>query len=216
MSDSFGDVVEDTPCLYSSSAKWREVEAITNSVEELDIHQTAKLVRKEIKASEQNGYDMLALQLPEREFSSSIDALSCILETLLPLLSDDLSGWGEDKVMMSENWRLWIEKVQCFVLTFAPFYSPKHPRYSPTRFSYIVFQFESAFKRRGFYGMDQEDLRKLSKMMTEHFKSADRWYLSEITHHQPEALRVLKPLRPGDEPIAWWKSSKRAVGGKCE
>ncbi|NER97248.1 MAG: hypothetical protein F6J86_25955 [Symploca sp. SIO1B1] len=176
---------------------------------------TVDALKVEIPRTQSNGYDMLALAISEENWKHNINALAAFLKELLPRLSDDTSGWGEDKVMLNSEWRLWVGGVKCFVLTFAPFYQPHHPRYSPTDSAYVVFQFESAFERNGVSTMSPETLGQLSQSVMANFENAGRWYFSEITHQSPEALRIIKPLFPGDPPVAWWSESSLQSDGGC-
>lgn len=204
---SFGHVVEHTLCPYSSGASWQEVTFPPGQPSEQAAAHVAGEVRDGILRAEAEGADMLALRVEDPAIRDGLHHLAAFVGHLLPRLSDDPRSIGDDSVMLQEDWRLWVSGVQCFVLVFAPFYSPRHPRYSPTADAYVVFQFESSFERNGVTTLTPRSLGKLSRAVRDAFEARGRWYFPEITHEAPEAFRVIKPLEPGDPPVAWWKLS---------
>ena len=205
---SFGHVVGDTLCPFASITRWDELLAPADRTVAGETASLAAELRREIHRAEAAGLDMIALTVTDPVIAGALEPFVEFVGWLLLSLTDDPRSVGDDSVMLGEEWRLWVEDVRCFVLTFAPFYSRRHPRWSPTEAAYVVFQFESAFRRSGVSSLSEASLGRLSKTVTEAFERQGRWYLPEITHESPEALRVVKPLHPGDPPVVWWRFSE--------
>lgn len=201
----FKNVVDRTQCPFARKATWQELANDASKPLSEQAIDAAERLRQAIPAAEREGRDMLALKIDSPEHTRDLAAFTSYVATLLSHLSLDPRSMGSDSVMLRYGWRYWVSDVQCFVLSFAPFYSPEHPRHSPTKSAYLAFQFESSFARNGVSSMTPGQVHKLSMTVKERFEEHGFTYLSEITHEAPEALHVIKPLRSGDLPIHWWK-----------
>lgn len=201
----FKTIVDGTLCPFAPNAAWNEL--VTDAATPLPERalELAEQLRALIPAAEEQGRDMFAVEITDPRASSDIRAFTRFIAAVLSRVSDDPRSIGDDSVMLQHGWRYWVGGVQCFTLTFAPFYAANHPRFSPTGSAYLVFQFESSFERNNVTTMTPAQLAKLSHAVRTRFEEHGINYLAEVTHGAPESLHVIKPERACDPPIHWWK-----------
>jgi hypothetical protein len=103
------------------------------------------------------------------------------------------------------GWDFCFENGAFFVSLFAPIYPPTHSRWSVEKnVAFLLMQPERGFRRFG-VSSHRCGRKKLSEAVHHRFKRYGQRYDLLLNLESAKALRYVKPLRPGDLPIAWWE-----------
>jgi hypothetical protein len=202
----FARIVQTTRCPFAPHANYIEVhcESAHRAWPEA-VTKTAAEIRESLLAWRDMAIDMVAIEVSDPDRTGSLQQFIETVNSFARALSEDHRSFGPDSLMFSEQWRLWVEGIPVFFLTFAPFYPPDHPRHSPTGNAYIVLQLHTSFRRFSIHKLSPQGLRRLSERVQRIFERDGITYFAAITQGQPESLRVIKPITEADPPVKWWR-----------
>jgi hypothetical protein len=152
--------------------------------------------------------DGLVIDLPAERFAKNLRQFSKTFNSLLrEIAQNDPTGENclQGKILR-EGWQFTFNHTRFFVTSFAPFYDPKHPRYSQsTKHAFVYLQPEYSFDNHGISNHNahreqvKENIRKA-------FQNAGSRYDIALVKQPFEALKYVKPLIESQPPIRWWKS----------
>lgn len=152
--------------------------------------------------------DMFVLEVTGRELVGNLNNISRTLNSILISLnsydSDPNSGLLTEGIE-DLDWDFQFLGTEFIVPVFAPFYPEKHPRYSGCQESaFITFQPDHSFTRHNITSKNPNRY-KISQSIRDRFTEGGSPYDIDLIVGTPKAIRYIKPLSIGDEPIEWWK-----------
>jgi hypothetical protein len=150
--------------------------------------------------SEVAGPDISDLSSLARYLRSFLSAI----QRLVPGTTDE---WMDG--IESRSWDFVFLRRRYFVLTFAPFYPSRNPRYSCQEgHGFIVLQPDETFARHNI--SQSNPLRhEISTRVRDLFVGDGFDYDLELVTKHPKAERYIKPIRAGEHPVRWWFDSPK-------
>lgn len=207
--ERFNKIKLSTHCPFAERSKiWAAEEWKNEFSFEENIVKIATQLSEFTKKSFEQKLDGLVIEIKGHDYSKDLPALCQTLKSTLTLLSSiDPKGrnlmTGE---MMDTNWQFEFNGERLFIITFAPFYHELHPRFSPTKDSIFIFlQPESSFDFNIIPQAGDPKVLKLKDKIREDFDRNRKGYDHKIADLPYEALKYIKPLNIGDEPVYWWR-----------
>ncbi len=205
---SFGESVRATRCPYAPLTVWRQIDV---DPELIDRHGTpvlermGALVRERIRAGDDADLDMLAIRLDHPSITGDLAAFTRAAALFVRGLLGPQGIPGPDD-SGETGWVAWIDDKRLFIFTLCPFYGQSHPRRSATASAFVVIQFLSSFRKINMQRMSLAEKKQLSDRVKSIFTRAGIDYFAYITQDPAEELKLVKPLKQGDEPIRWWRT----------
>jgi len=208
---SFGEMVGVTKCPYAGLTVWRQIDIDSRLIDEQGIsalEDIGGIVRELIAGEEDRGLDMLAIELDHPLIIGDLDlftrAIALFARGLLG--TEALPGQSDGLTVDEGEWIAYLGGKRLFIFTLCPFYGMSHPRRSVTGSAFIVIQFTNSFRKINLHRMSLDKRKQLSDRVKSIFMEAGIDYFAYITQSSSEALKVVKPLRQGDEPVRWWRT----------
>lgn len=208
---AFADSVQATRCPYAGLAVWRQIDVDPRIVDRQGVavlEDVGGALREHIVATGVPDVDMLAIELNHPSIIADLDvftrAVALFMRGLLGL--ENLLDESTESKAREEEWIAYVNGERLFVFTLCPFYGESHPRRSGTNSAFIVIQFLSSFRKINMHRMNLAEKKQLSDKVKAIFAKAGVDYYAYITQGASEALKLVKPLRHGDQPIRWWRT----------
>lgn len=135
------------------------------------------------------------------------DLAKALKDTLLKLNKlDPKKSDCMDQDISASSWQFTFNGQRMFIITFAPFYGEKNPRYSMSENSAFIFlQPESSFDLHIANPTESLQTIKLKENIRRTFEEGGKPYDSNIVDNPSDAIKYVKPMNIGDAPIEWWK-----------
>ncbi len=151
--------------------------------------------------------DLAILEMGNASTLHSLESWGSWLHGLLRGLRDrdattaePLPTWTADR-----DWDFHFENLAFFLSLFAPLYPTTHSRHSGDKSTaFLLLQPERGFRHFG-VSSGLPARQRLSKAVHGRFARHGKHYDLDNNLYSPKALRYIKPLRPGDPEIAWWR-----------
>jgi hypothetical protein len=203
--------VRSTRCPYAGLAEWRRFDVDPGLIERCGVEvleEVGRNVRDHIASSDAPDVDMLAIELDHPSVVADLDAFTRAVALFMRglLEPDGLVGEPTEDRPGENEWIAYVNGERLFVFTLCPFYAESHPRRSGTGSAFILIQFLYSFRKINMHRMSLTEKRQLSDKVKSVFTRAGVDYFSYITQASSEALKLVKPLRQGDEPVRWWRA----------
>ncbi|PPK42628.1 MazG-like nucleotide pyrophosphohydrolase family protein [Trinickia symbiotica] len=206
----FRQVIRVTPCPFSERARVWGAPDYDNSK---SIHQNAfaisNVLARFCRVAPYEGLDGYVIELNEPSQINDVRSLSRTLLTVLTVLGEIDKAAGRINCMegdlLSPDWRFSFANLTFFISTFAPFYDPKHPRYSQMADAAFIFmQPEFSFYLHGIHrGNSNRDSIKIA--IRHAFDRHTLGYSTALVEQPVEALKYIKPLDKYAAPVRWWQ-----------
>lgn len=155
----------------------------------------------------QHRMDMYVVEVRGSRCVEDIKLLVCLLNALLHTIRrlDSTTDEPLTQGIETMSWDFIYNGVRFFVPTFAPFYKPNHPRYSYQPGSvFILFQPDTSFDRHKITSKNPKR-GDITRRIKEGFEARGFSYDVSLVAGSPKALRYIKPINFGQEPIRWWR-----------
>lgn len=214
---SFAESVKGTQCPYAGLAVWHEITVDSGLIDQQGmrvLEDVGSAVRQSIAAGADVDMDMLAIQIDHPSVVAGLDPFSrAAAQFMRGLLGPkDLPGQPGETIGHEDEWVAYVDGKRLFVFTLCPFYGESHPRRSATGSAFIVVQFIRSFRKINMHRMSLAEKKELSNRVKAVFTKAGVNYFSYITQSSVEALKLVKPLHQGDQPVRWWTTLDTAAG----
>jgi len=202
---SFGASVVATRCPYAGLAVWQQIGVPARLINEHGVallERVGRDIRDRIVTAVADELDMLAVEVDHPSVIGGLDPLTRAVALFVRGLL------GEDALPKSGSEAEWVAYVhgeRLFVFTLCPFYDERHPRQSSTESAFIVIQFLNSFRKINMHRMTLADKKRLSDKVKAVFTAAGLDYFAYITQGPAEALKMVKPMHQGQDPIRWWQ-----------
>jgi FPC/CPF motif-containing protein YcgG len=205
----FCSIVSKTYCPYARRAdiqfapEWNK-----NLIIEENIMRFLPFFDRFVQHEEREELDMFVVEVRDHEKIKSIDNFAKLLHYILYTLNkiDPTHKADLTHGIHSLEWNFTYNGLKFFVPTFAPFYSPTHARYSCSKDSaFIAFQPDHCFDRHGITSKNPRR-HKITESIRSKFERGGAGYDIELVSHSIKAVRYIKPLLVGQDPIRWWET----------
>jgi hypothetical protein len=204
---SFDESVRSSKCPYAGLAVWSQFDIESSIIEECGtdaIKDAGVAVRELIVSGMDQELDMLAVRLEHRSAISGLEAFTGAVSLFMHgLLGPEALP---DRFDDPAEWTAYVEGKRLFVFALCPFYGDSHLRRSSPGEAFIVIQFIRSFRKINMHRMSLDDKKMLSDKVKAVFLNAGIDYFAPITQGRAESFKLVKPLSPGDAPVAWWAS----------
>lgn len=202
---SVENIITKTKCPFARGAK---IEKVT--INSRNLPTAIKNLREPIleffTKKAKNGYDALTFIFEDHNFGNSIEKLTINTKKFYVALATEFPELQIPIEIDDYNQVSWPE-IACekfFMVSFAPCYSKDSSRYNhedPRTFFFL--QPASSFERHAHDGnaVTDEFREKIRKL----FAKSGQPYDSEISSLQNEWVKLVHPLKLGDEIIKWWE-----------
>jgi hypothetical protein len=152
--------------------------------------------------------DGFVIGLPADRFANNLLEFSRSLNSVLrELAAFDPSGENcMNGDILKEGWQFTFNHTRFFITTFAPLYNSRHPRHSNVRNTAFIFlQMEYSFDH---HGISSRNSRRegVKRRIRKAFQDAGSGYDVALVKQPMEALKYIKPIKPSDPPVYWWKA----------
>jgi hypothetical protein len=162
-----------------------------------------------------DGGDLMALELHEADRLRTPLEAAALINALLRGLRcrDGECGEALTEGIETDGWDFEYAGERFFVSLFAPLYPEWHSRSSRHgSIGFVLFQPERSFRRFGVSSRHPRR-RQLSWRVHRRFQRHGQDYDVDANSRTPKALRFVKPIDPGEPPIAWWRVPYEAEVG---
>jgi YqcI/YcgG family protein len=206
----FSRVIGASKCPFAQKAKLtartiRLVDGLTQQVESL-----VPVMTKFTSVAQKNKLDgvVIEIEAPTGVLTLPMfcDVFNSLLRTLAardPLQQNCFAG-----DVLAPGWQFSFNSMRFFVTTFAPFYDPKHPRFSQSAESaFIYLQPEFSFDQHGIHAGNPQRT-SIKEAIRRDFLLGGYSLDVPLIEQPHEALKYVKPLTIGDPAIRWWEANK--------
>jgi hypothetical protein len=206
----FYNIVSKTYCPYACRSKIRFAPEWDKNLRiEENIKRFLPVFDKFVQDEEPEALDMFVVEVCDHEDVRSIDNFARLLHYILHTLNkvDPTQRANVTDGILSKEWNFTYNGLKFFVPTFAPFYSTTHARYSYSMDSaFIAFQPDHCFDRHGITSKNPHR-HKITESIRSKFERGGSGYDIELVSHSIKAIRYIKPLLIGQNPIRWWETN---------
>jgi hypothetical protein len=198
---------------------WRQIDVDSRLIDEQGIsvlEDIGGIVRGLIVDVQDRDLDMLAIELDHPSIIDGLEAFTPAVALFVRGLLGPgaLPGQPDGSAADIDEWVAYVSGKRLFIFTLCPFYGESHPRRSTTGSAFIVIQFLDSFRKINMHRMSLAEKKQLSDKVRAIFTNAGVDYFAYITQGPAEALKMVKPLRQGDQPVRWWKALYDAGAGR--
>jgi len=176
-----------------------------------DIETAAKSIMPRLieltKFGKKRKLDGFVIELPADRFANNLVELCRSFNSLLrELANHDPAGENCFKGnILKKDWQFTFNQTRFFVTAFAPFYNPRHPRFSKVKNSAFIFlQPDYSFDN---HGISRRNTHRetVKNNIRKAFQETGSGYDIALVKQPLEALKYIKALRISDPPVRWWK-----------
>lgn len=209
VSERFNKIKLSTHCPFAERSKIWTADEWKN---DLSFEENMTTVAIRLKDFTEKSFDQkldgFVIEIHGEDYSRNLPSLCHTLKsTLISLSKSDPMGKNSmDNEIMDVNWQFEFNNERLFLITFAPFYQESHPRFSPIQNSIFIFlQPESSFDFNIAPPPGDPKVIKLKAKIRSDFENNGQSYDHGIADLPYEALKYIKPLNIGDDPVYWWR-----------
>jgi hypothetical protein len=155
----------------------------------------------------QRKLDGFVVELPADRFANNLiefcTSFNCFLRELSKHDPSEENCFKGN--ILRKDWQFTFNHTRFFVTTFAPFYNPRHPRFSKLKNSAFIFlQPDYSFDNHGISRRNSQR-EKVKDNIRQAFQEAGSGYDIGLVKQPLEALKYIKALDVSDPSLQWWK-----------
>lgn len=206
---NFEPIKAKTHCIYSAGSRiWGSPPLDRTLSFRENMRRVAGHMAHFINLSRAMKIDGYVIDLPDREYGDSVEALARSTHAVLRCLSDfDPMGEGcMDKAIEDPAWCFTFGGERIFVNTFAPCYPESHARYGfGSQSTIIAMQPRHTFApmvRPGDSSLGPAIRQRIRTIFNEHGRS----YAGNLSMVPYEAYRCIRPMQPDGPVVRWWET----------
>lgn len=210
----FRPIVMGTNCLFAKSSKlcgskdWNPALSL-----EENVAASVMAFNAFIQVALSAHYDGFVFEIRGEEYASSIEVFGQTVRRVLLTISDldpRKANCMRKSYIDKRGWCFEFARETFFVTTFAPCFPSNHSRYGfGCKSSFVLFQPEYSFAWHNIESdtpeTNWENPTTVRDKIRVEFRNHGRDYEIPDTIYYPPALHIVRPLRPTDPPITWWR-----------
>ncbi len=211
--ERFLSISRTTSCPFALKSKlwsvrnWKDTYTVQSYLtDNIDILNTFS------ELSEDLSLDGLVFEIKESDAIASLTGLKKLMRNFVYLLEHDDGIPLDPKKILNPNWQFAYNGLRQFLITFAPFYPRTNPRFSPISDTvYILSQPEPSFDRHIPYPTEDTKTRRIKDRIRQSFELKKQPYDFSLTDSEYEALKYVKPIELGYNPVKWWEENENST-----